>query len=72
MKLAIISRHPAPYRDPFLRLISRDRRFRVEIFNEMDLDAGHDFWDLKQHGYLARPLYQSQQGRIGRLLSSQI
>lgn len=68
MKLAIISRHPAPYRDPFLRQISRDRRFRVEIFNEMDLDAGHDFWDLKQHGYLARPLYRSRSGLFGRLL----
>lgn len=69
MKIAIISRHPAPYRDPFLQLVSRDERFCVEIFNELDLDAGHDFWDLKEHGYLARPLYRSRMNRFNRILS---
>lgn len=67
MKVAFISRHPAPYRDPLLKRLAADSRLSVEIFNELPLDAGHDFWDLKEHGYEARDLYPKGAGRVRRI-----
>lgn len=68
MKLAIVSRHPAPYRDPLLRRFANDSRFETEVLNELSFDAGHDFWDLKEHGYDAKPLFGSSKRRFGRIL----
>ena len=68
MRIAIISNHPAPYRDPFLARISRRDEMQVEIFNERSKDRGHGFWDMKEHGYSARDLYPSDMGGLARFL----
>lgn len=69
MRVAIISRHPAPYRDSFLARICRRDDVQVDVFNELPLDKGHTFWNLSEHGYLARVLFPSDAGWVSRFLS---
>lgn len=57
MRIAYISRHPAPYRDPVLARIVKDDRVNVEVFNELKGDSGHLFWQLESHGYEAVDLF---------------
>lgn len=51
MKLAFVSAHPAPYRDPFLRRLACRTDIDVEIFSLFADDNDHSFWDLEEHGY---------------------
>lgn len=51
MKLAIVSAHPAPYRDPFLRRIANRKDVDVKIFSLFSDDKAHGFWNLEEHGY---------------------
>lgn len=53
MRFAFVSAHPAPYRDPFLRRLSRSQTpdFGLKIFSLYSDDSGHDFWNLGDHGY---------------------
>lgn len=67
MKIAFISRHPAPYRDPLMARLNSAMVGEIEFFNELPFDDGHGFWDLKEHGYSASDLYPNGLGRIGRL-----
>ena len=51
MKLAIVSAHPAPYRDPFLRRIAGCSDVNVKIYSLFSDDKAHAFWNLESHGY---------------------
>lgn len=51
MKIAFVSAHPAPYRDPFLRRLSGNPGIEVKIFSLFADDRAHSFWNLKEHGY---------------------
>ena len=51
MKLAIVSAHPAPYRDPFLRRIAKRKDVDVKIYSLFSDDKAHAFWNLESHGY---------------------
>ena len=51
MKLAFVSAHPAPYRDPFLRRLSNDSRVTVKIFTLYADDNAHAFWNQDEMGY---------------------
>lgn len=61
MKLAFVSAHPAPYRDPFLRRLSRwnlngNGENEIKIFSLYPDDDAHAYWDLGEHGYEAELL----------------
>lgn len=51
MKLAFVSAHPAPYRDPFLRRLAACKVIDVKIFSLFSDDNAHAFWNLESHGY---------------------
>ena len=51
MKLAFVSAHPAPYRDPFLRRLAACKDIDVKIFSLFSDDNAHSFWNLEEHGY---------------------
>jgi len=51
MKLAFVSAHPAPYRDPFLRRLAKESAVETKIFSLFSDDNGHAYWDLGAHGY---------------------
>lgn len=51
MKLAFVSAHPAPYRDPFLRRLIARTDIDVKIFSLFSDDNDHSFWNLENHGY---------------------
>ena len=51
MKLAFVSAHPAPYRDPFLRRLACGTDIDVKIFSLFADDNAHSFWNLEEHGY---------------------
>lgn len=67
MKVAYISRHPAPYRDPVLRELSNCSQFELNVFNEVSFDKGHSFWDINQHGYEAAPLFPLKMSGVERI-----
>ena len=49
--LALISNHPAPYRDPFLGRIIRQQNLTVDVFSLFEEDSAHSFWKLKTPEY---------------------
>ncbi len=51
MKLAFVSAHPAPYRDPFLRRLAACKDIDTKIFSLFSDDNDHSFWNLEEHGY---------------------
>ncbi len=51
MKLAFVSAHPAPYRDPFLRRLAARKDIDVKIYSLSSADRGHGFWNLEECGY---------------------
>lgn len=51
MKLAFVSAHPAPYRDPFLRRLAVCKAIDTKIFSLFSDDNDHSFWNLESHGY---------------------
>lgn len=51
MKLAFVSAHPAPYRDPFLRRLVAAEGLETKIFSLYSDDNAHAYWDLDEHGY---------------------
>ena len=51
MKIAFISNHPAPYRDPFLNRLVKTERFSVDVFTQFPKDRGHDYWNLVKPEY---------------------
>ena len=51
MKIAFVSAHPAPYRDPFLRRISANPGIETKIFSLFADDNAHSFWNLEKRGY---------------------
>ena len=69
MNIAVISRHPAPYRDPLLRGLAQDGRISVEIFNELPVDVGHQYWNISECGYEAVPLFENNSCHVYRFLS---
>ena len=46
-KIAFVSNHPAPYRDPFLSRLVRIPSLQVEVFSLFQRDGGHSFWALE-------------------------
>lgn len=56
VKIGFLSRHPAPYRDVFLALISQSERLRVKVFMEQNNDVGHLYWDLPSSHYQSEVL----------------
>ena len=67
MRIAFVSCHPAPYRDPLLRrLTSEEPKFRTDVYCELSFDAGHSFWNLENSGYEMRPLFDKGQSRLMR------
>lgn len=53
MNIVFVSAHPAPYRDPFFTLLSKQSKINLKVYHLFDLDSGHDFWNL------AKPVYES-------------
>lgn len=51
MKIAFVSNHPAPYRDPFLNRIVKDPRIECDVYSLFPRDAGHAFWNLTRPEY---------------------
>jgi len=51
MKLALVSSHPAPYRDAFLGGVAKGMRFNADIYSLFQQDKGHDFWKLDASPY---------------------
>lgn len=56
MKIGFLARHPAPYRDAFLALISQSEKLDVKVFLECSNDAGHLYWDLPSSRYQSEVL----------------
>ena len=63
MKLAFISRHPAPYRDEFIGRLVRAEGLSVDVFSELPFDEGHAFWGLKQPPYRAETIAKEGVGK---------
>lgn len=51
VRIGFLSRHPAPYRDAFLALISQSEKLDVKVFLECSNDVGHLYWDLPSGRY---------------------
>ena len=51
LPLAVVSAHPAPYRDPFLRRLAACKDIDTTIFSLFSDDNDHSFWNLEEHGY---------------------
>ena len=51
MRLAFISNHPAPYRDPFLNRLCRLLGADADVYSLFPSDTGHQFWALEPHEY---------------------
>ena len=51
MKLAFISNHPAPYRDPFLNRLVKSQHFQADVYSLFPRDSGHSFWNLTKPEY---------------------
>jgi glycosyltransferase involved in cell wall biosynthesis len=45
--MAFISMHPAPYRDAFIEKLVQNNPKKVDVFNYLSSDKGHDFWGLE-------------------------
>ena len=50
-RIAIISSHPAPYRDAFLTEIVRQYPLGVDVYSLFSYDKGHSYWNLKDAQY---------------------
>ena len=50
-KIAIISTHPAPYRDSFLRALVHEDTFDIDVYSLFSYDKGQSYWGLKDGGY---------------------
>lgn len=71
MKIAFISAHPAPYRNPLFSRLCNDPRLYCDVYDEREIDQGHGFWALGEQGYLSRQLYPYDSGvfiRIAQLM----
>lgn len=51
-RIAFISNHPAPYRDPFLGLVTQRDDIQVDVFSLFEEDTGHSFWELESPPYV--------------------
>ena len=51
MRIAFVSNHPAPYRDPFLGRLVRRSDIDVEVFSLFSEDTAHHFWKLDSPPY---------------------
>lgn len=51
VRIGFLSRHPAPYRDAFLALISQSDDLDVKVFLERSNDIGHLYWNLPASRY---------------------
>ena len=51
VRIGFLSRHPAPYRDAFLALISQADDLDVKVFLERSNDIGHLYWNLPASRY---------------------
>ncbi len=51
MKIAFFSIHPAPYRDPFLETLSKEKGIELHVYTYYKFDKGHDFWNLPPPRY---------------------
>lgn len=67
MKIAFISRHPAPYRDPLLTRLCKDSRVAFDVYNEESYDSGHRYWSLGKQEYPSMQLYPCGHGFIRRV-----
>ncbi len=67
MKIAYISRHSAPYRDPVLRKLLNCPQFELNVYNELPFDKGHSFWDINEHGYDAKQLFPPEVGVLSQV-----
>ena len=64
MKLAFISRHPAPYRDEFIGRLVKTEGLSVDVFSELPFDEGHAFWGLKEPPYRAEIIAKEGVGKV--------
>ena len=51
MRVAFVSNHPAPYRDPFLGRIVKRSDIEVDVYSLFSEDTGHRFWGLESPPY---------------------
>ena len=65
-KVAFISWHPAPYRDPLLERLNKSRDVELTVFNVLARDRGHGFWDLEEPAYSASSLGGNCRNRISK------
>lgn len=54
MKIAFVSNHPAPYRDPFLNRLVKSKSLEVDVYTLFPRDSGHAFWNLSRPEYADR------------------
>lgn len=66
IRVAFLSIHPSPYRDPFLNRLAEEPLIYLDVFEYERADSGHDFWNLsppKYRHFLFRKFLQSVGGR---------
>lgn len=51
MKVAFISNHPAPYRDPLLNRLVKEPSVNTFVYSLFPMDKGHSFWELSHPEY---------------------
>lgn len=54
MRIAFVSNHPAPYRDPFLNRLVKSKNLEVDVYTLFPRDSGHAFWNLSRPEYADR------------------
>lgn len=54
MKVALISKHPAPYRDALIGALIKNSGGAVGAYNLYDSDSGHKFWALAKPEYAVK------------------
>jgi len=52
LKLAVLSCHPAPYRDPLFNNLARNNGVLLNVFSLEKNDAGHGYWNLHPPKYV--------------------
>jgi glycosyltransferase involved in cell wall biosynthesis len=50
-RVALISIHPAPYRDPVLQLLYEREKISLEVYLLFNHDKGHSYWEMATYSY---------------------
>lgn len=50
-RVGIISRHPAPYRDPTYSRVAKNGQLDLEVLNLSNISYSHEYWNLSEPDY---------------------